>query len=191
MTIVTKALGFVKVRWALLPILLFSGSHCWNNNLRWEEHADMESTSGRSFVDAWERLDIRRLTMSSNSDYTDEWAMKCKLRRRPRAQNKHLVAISHQDICSMYRCSCRTSHSSRSVLPQDSGFPSASTLLLPLFCTTRASAHSPHHADNTAANTYMSARRRTNRTRTNTRKGNTKNRKEKIMRERQPWKEKN
>lgn len=36
-----------------------------------------------------------------------------------------------------------------SVLPQDSGFPSASTLPLPLFCTTRASAHSPpcrHHS---------------------------------------------
>lgn len=124
--------------------------------LTWREH------QVDHLLMSWERRDIRGLTMSSNSDYTDERAMKWKRRRCQRAQNKHLVAISHQDICSMYRCSCRTSHSSRSVLPQDSGFPSASTLLLPLFCTTRASAHSPHHADNTAANTYMSARRRTN-----------------------------
>lgn len=65
-------------------------------------------------------------------------------------ETKNIKWQFHTVFYSHYRCSCHAGHSSRSILPQDSGFPSASKLLLPLLCTTRASDQSPHKADSTA-----------------------------------------
>lgn len=79
------------------------------------------------------------------------------------SQHGHISKTSIGNLTpgSVYKCSCHTSHSSRSFLPQDSGFPSGSTLLLPLFCTTRASAHSPHHTERRADSTHSHTHKET------------------------------
>lgn len=84
-----------------------------------------------------------------------------------------LSATSHQDINA-----ATPAIAPWNVLPQDSGFPSASTMLLPLFSTTRASAHSPHQKP--AAHKHVNKNKRQP-----THEKETQNRKEKIMRKKQ------